>query len=96
MAVNVVVDDEGVDSEYHSAMRSLVTFMMEDPRNIGPILNELWALRALERIGDHAANIAEQVIYLARGLDVRHMEPAELRAYMQEEAGQPSPGDAAS
>jgi phosphate transport system protein len=95
MAVNVVVDDEGVDSEYHSAMRSLVTFMMEDPRNIGPILNELWALRALERIGDHAANIAEQVIYLARGLDVRHMEPAELRAYMQEEAGQPSPGDAA-
>jgi phosphate transport system protein len=95
MAVNVVVDDEGVDSEYHSAMRSLVTFMMEDPRSIGPILNELWALRALERIGDHAANIAEQVIYLARGLDVRHMEPAELRAYMQEEAGQPSPGDAA-
>ena len=96
MAVNVVVDDEGVDSEYHSAMRSLVTFMMEDPRNIGPILNEHWALRALERIGDRAANIAEQVIYLARGLDVRHMEPAELRAYMQEEAGQPSPGDAAS
>ena len=84
VAVEVVVDDYTVDSEYASAMRSLVTFMMEDPRNIGPVLNEMWALRALERIGDHAANIAEQVIYLARGLDVRHMEPAQLRAYMQE------------
>jgi phosphate transport system protein len=72
MAVEVVKDDSNVDKEYGSAMRSLVTFMMEDPRDIGAILNEMWALRSLERIGDHASNIAEHVVYLVRGQDVRH------------------------
>ena len=72
MAVDVVRGDVEVDREYGSAMRSLVTFMMEDPRDIGAILNEMWALRSLERIGDHACNIAEQVVYLVRGMDIRH------------------------
>jgi phosphate transport system protein len=71
-AVGVVRGDAEVDKEYGSAMRSLVTFMVEDPRNIGVILNEMWALRSLERIGDHACNIAEHVVYLVQGLDVRH------------------------
>lgn len=71
-AVAVVKGDDKVDKEYGSAIRSLITFMVEDPRNIGAILNEMWALRSLERIGDHACNIAEHVIYLVRGLDVRH------------------------
>ncbi len=71
-AVEVIKQDASVDKEYGSALRSLVTFMMEDPRDIGAILNEMWALRSLERIGDHASNIAEHVVYLVRGLDVRH------------------------
>jgi phosphate transport system protein len=78
MAVEVVKGDVEVDREYGSAMRSLVTFMMEDPRAIGVILNEMWALRSLERIGDHACNIAEHVVYLVRGLDVRHGRLEEL------------------
>jgi phosphate transport system protein len=77
-AVEVVKGDVEVDKEYGSAMRSLVTFMVEDPRSIGVILNEMWALRSLERIGDHACNIAEHVVYLVEGLDVRHGRLNEL------------------
>ena len=77
-AIEVVRGDAEVDKEYGSAMRSLVTFMVEDPRNVGAILNEMWALRSLERIGDHACNIAEHVVYLVKGLDVRHGRLSEL------------------
>ena len=77
-AVEVVKNDSFVDREYGSALRSLMTFMMEDPRAIGSIIDEMWALRSLERIGDHATNIAEHVIYLVRGMDVRHGRLAEL------------------
>ena len=71
-AVDVVRGDEEVDRQYGSAMRSLATFMLEDSRKIGVILNEMWALRSLERIGDHATNIAEHLVYLVKGADVRH------------------------
>lgn len=78
LALKVVHEDEQVDSEYQSAMRSLMTFMMEDARVISPVLSVMWILRALERIGDHANNLAEYVVYLVKGLDIRHTDPDEL------------------
>lgn len=71
-ALNVMRADGDIDREYQSAMRALMTYMIEDPRHISRVINVMWVLRSLERIGDHARNIAEQVIYMVKGMDVRH------------------------
>ena len=73
MALKVARDDHSVDVEYTTAIRELITFMMEDPRSISRVINVIWALRSLERVGDHARNIAEHLIYLVKGKDVRHV-----------------------
>jgi phosphate transport system protein len=78
-ALEVVQQDKTVDQEYKTALRELITYMMEDPRSITRVMNIMWVLRGLERIGDHARNIAEYVIYLVKGLDVRHSSVEEIK-----------------
>ena len=77
-AARVIGEDAAIDSEFHAIVRQLITFMMEDPRTISASINVIWVAKAIERIGDHAKNIAEQTIYIVKGTDVRHTPLAEV------------------
>jgi len=79
-AAQVVRQDELVDDEFRSILRQLITFMMEDPRTITRSLEVLFVAKALERIGDHSKNMAEYVVYMVEGKDVRHVRPESLKA----------------
>jgi len=82
-ATRLIVADKEIDREYRAVMRNAVTFMMEDPRTISAALDTVWVAKAIERIGDHAKNIAEYVIYIVEGKDIRHTDYAIMQQASQ-------------
>lgn len=79
-AAEVIDRDEEIDAEFHAVLRQLVSYMMEDPRTIGPAVEMVFIAKSIERIGDHAKNVAEAVVQGVKGKDVRHASAAEVRA----------------
>ena len=77
-SAQVVRQDKEVDAEFKGIMRQLITFMMEDPRTISRSLDLLFIAKSIERIGDHAKNLSEYVVYMAKGRDVRHIGLEEM------------------
>jgi len=79
-AVSILKEDDLIDAEFDGFVRKLVTYMMEDPRTISASLDLLFIAKAIERIGDHAKNIAEFIIYVVKGADVRHIAFADVES----------------
>ena len=79
-AVSIMKADDAIDREFDGFVRKLITYMMEDPRTISPSLDLLFVAKAIERIGDHAKNIAEFIIYVVKGADIRHSSIEEIES----------------
>ncbi|WP_434735864.1 PhoU domain-containing protein [Candidatus Accumulibacter meliphilus] len=79
-AREVIGADKAIDAAFNAILRQLITYMMEDPRTINEALDIIWIAKAIERIGDHASNIAENVIYVVSGDDVRHTGAARMKS----------------
>jgi phosphate transport system protein len=77
-AASIIRDDAGIDDRFRATLRQLITYMMEDPRTISAAIDTVWVAKAIERVGDHAKNIAEHVIFIAHGADVRHASQEEV------------------
>jgi len=71
-ALEVLKQDDQIDQEFEGLLRKLITYMMEDPRMISSCIDLVFVARAIERVGDHAKNIAETIIYIVKGADIRH------------------------
>ena len=82
-ALSILKEDDQIDQEFDGFVRKLVTYMMEDPRTISASLDLLFLAKAIERIGAHAKNIAEFIIYIVKGADVRHTSMAEIESALQ-------------
>jgi len=83
-AAQVVSNDEAIDSAFLSILRQLISYMMEDPRTITPALEIVFIAKSIERIGDHAKNVAENVVQVVKGKDVRHATAEQIRAEVAE------------
>ena len=83
MALTILKDDNAIDREFDGFVRKLITYMMEDPRTISPSLDLLFLAKAIERIGDHAKNIAEFTIYIVKGADVRHQPMDQIESVVR-------------
>ncbi len=77
-AIQIARLDESVDEEYRMVLRHLITYMMEDPRSISMFIEIIFAAKAIERMGDHAKNMSEYVVYMVKGKDVRHTSVEEI------------------
>ena len=82
-ALTILKEDDLIDAEFDGFVRKLITYMMEDPRMISPSLDLLFLAKAIERIGDHAKNIAEFIIYVVKGEDVRHTTMEKIEAIVK-------------
>lgn len=82
-AVAILREDDLIDKEFDSFVRVLITYMMEDPRTISTSLDLLFLAKAIERVGDHAKNIAELIIYIVKGADVRHASIEEIESVLK-------------